>query len=88
MTTNQFWHCLIGLPEYVNNPFFSMPSADGAGFDDIKTLGQQLFTLFCGSSDNLQLNVHPPAGVAQGERHLPKLLVQHMKPLVYFDGST
>ena len=85
MTTDQFWHRLVGLPEHVKNPFFSIKSADGAGHDDIKALGQQLFTLLCSSNGILQFDVLLPAGDAQGEQH--RLIVGHQVPYVHCNGS-
>ena len=76
MTKDQFWHCLTGLPDVVD-AFFSISSACGTGYDDLKLFGQQLFKFLCSSNGNLNFIVPRTAGPTAWGRCQQVLCVQH-----------
>ena len=83
MTKDQFWHRLTALPEQMVDALFGIKSANGkVGFDDLKALGQQLFSLLSNSTGNLQF--HMPASV-EGEDFVTMTQVKHTTPFAGCD---
>lgn len=77
---DQFWHHLLGLSEPVVDAVFGIESAKEANYDDLVSLGQQLFSLLCSSSGDLQFDVPETPGVGGWSDQLTSLKVQHHMP--------
>lgn len=75
ITKEQFWHCLTALPT-VADALLDMSLVDGAGYDDLHALGQQVFALLRISTGILRFDV-PQKGVRRNYYSSSMLVVKH-----------
>ena len=68
----------LDTPASENDAMFSVTSADGAGYDDIVALAQQLFELLGSSSGHMELDVpHAETVALWSQTPSRTLVVQH-----------